>query len=563
MRVGGGGTPPFTYALKIDGVVKSTQTTSSLTASYTWRTVQEAVAPGSHTLALSVTDATSKVSTVSHTVTVDNGAALQVFITGVTAGQTVSGNIWPVLWIKNAGSPPFGYQLSVGGQVMASQTSSSTGPVSLLWDTTRTPNGPQTLVATVNTALKSGSASIDVVVQNGPPPGLTATITAPAEGATVSGTTPVALKATGGTPNYTFTLKVNGTIEFTRGGPDTTATYSWPTADGHHPNGTYTLDLTVTDGGGRTATAPRRTVTVNNDTPPPGDLKIWITSPKAGAPVSGTVWTTVWVDPPGTAPYTYKLSVTTAAGTQPAFTQMSASAGPVSLPWDSKTATDGPATLTATVTDAAGKSGAASVSVTAQNGTGLTASITSPANGATVSATVTIGLAARGGTSPYRYAVTVDTTPLPAVGPTGATAWQSWDTRTVANGAHTLTLTVTDSAGATATARVTVTVDNGGTVSPLKVAMTSPKPGATVSGNVWPTVWVDPPATAPFTYKLLVTTPAGTKEVWSQPSSSTGPVTLFWDSRTAPNGPVSLTATVADAAGRSGSTSVSVTVQNP
>lgn len=165
-----------------------------------------------------------------------------------------------------------------------------------------------------------------------------------------------------------------------------------------------------------------------------------------------------------------------------------------------------------------------------------------------------------GGTPPYTYALKVDATALPTLGPTSATtASQSWDTRTVANGAHTLTLTLTDNSGATKT----VMVSNTATAAPLSVAITSPKTNATVtpdaSGNVWVVVWLTgtDQGTPGYSYKLSV----DGQQVWTQSSSSTGPVSMPWPTGTRPSGPATLTVTVTDAAGRSGSASVSITLQ--
>ncbi|OLE39749.1 MAG: hypothetical protein AUG00_00885 [Candidatus Rokubacteria bacterium 13_1_20CM_2_70_7] len=130
-----------------------------------------------------------------------------------------------------------------------------------------------------------------------------------------------------------------------------------------------------------------------------------------------------------------------------------------------------------------------------------------------------------------------------------------WNPRS-ASGTHTLSLTVTDSAGATATR--TVTVANGGGAGTLTIALTSPRPGEAVSGIDWSNIWVDSPGTPPFTYTLSV----GATTLWTESSSSTH-VALPWDTTRVANGPQTLKATVRDAAGRTGSATVDVVVQNP
>src|SRR5262249_48310014 len=58
----------------------------------------------------------------------------------------------------------------------------------------------------------------------------------------------------------------------------------------------------------------------------------------------------------------------------------------------------------------------------------LAASITSPAAGATVAGTVTLGLAASGGTAPYTYRLTVGRTPVLTPTSSSATPSVRWST---------------------------------------------------------------------------------------------------------------------------------------
>jgi len=102
-----------------------------------------------------------------------------------------------------------------------------------------------------------------------------AAITSPAEGTTVSGTTTVAMSASGGSPNYTFTLRIDGAVVLSQGGPATTASFAWDTKT--YGSGVHTLSLSVTDGGGRSASATR-SVTVGNGGG--GGLTIALTSPR-------------------------------------------------------------------------------------------------------------------------------------------------------------------------------------------------------------------------------------------------------------------------------------------
>src|SRR5437762_12895674 len=147
MAVSGNGTAPFTYRFSVDGVQKFTQTTSSTTASTVWNTQE--VADGNHTLMLTVTDSIGRSSTANRTVGVQNNqaGAINVAVTSPSPGQTVSGTAWVTIGVSGAAGP-FSYQLSVGPTIVWTESSANTN-VSLPWDTTRTPDGTQTLLVTV------------------------------------------------------------------------------------------------------------------------------------------------------------------------------------------------------------------------------------------------------------------------------------------------------------------------------------------------------------------------------------------------------------------------------
>jgi hypothetical protein len=95
--------------------------------------------------------------------------------------------------------------------------------------------------------------------------------------------------------------------------------------------------------------------------------------------------------------------------------------------------------------------------------------------------------------------------------------------------------------------------------STLKVTMTAPHNGDTVSGTNWVVLWVDGASGSSNTFSLSVDGKAvGTP----QTTSSRGPVTLPWSTTGFPNGTHTLTGSVRDAAGNAGSTSISVIVKN-
>jgi hypothetical protein len=481
-------------------------------------------------------------------------------------GATVSGTTAVSVAGSGGSGSGFTYTLTASGG-----TVSGTGP-SFSWNTASASNGQHTLTATVrDSAGRTGSASRTVTVSNGTttPTSPTVQIT-PASG-TVSGTVSVSLSATGGaavppatTPAYTYALKVDGTAVAGTG-----PTFSWDTTK--VANGSHTLSATATDGTGKSGTASS-TVTVSNGTttPPTGGLKVAITQPKAATSVSGTSWAVMWIEGGTGTSNTYSLTL----GGRAMGSITTASKGPVSMPYDTKMVADGTQSLVATVRDNTGKSGSATVNVITRNGVttpppgpgSLTASITSPAANATVSGTSTVGMSVSGSTGTSRtFQLSVDGAVVSTQTVSGTTASFGWNTTSVGNGSHTLALRVTDTLGGSATASRTVMVSNGGTTTPppptsgaLKVAITQPKAATTVHGTAWAVLWVEGQTGTSNTFSLF----ANGKLVASQVTASRGPISLPWITTSGPNGQVTLQGTVKDASGKTGSTTVTVTVAN-
>jgi hypothetical protein len=91
------------------------------------------------------------------------------------------------------------------------------------------------------------------------------------------------------------------------------------------------------------------------------------------------------------------------------------------------------------------------------------------------------------------------------------------------------------------------------------VSITAPHNGDTVSGTVWVVMWVDGASGSSNVFTLSVD---GTAVASTNAGSSHGPVTLPWNSRSGPNGTHTITGSVRDATGATGSASVSVLVNN-
>jgi glucose/arabinose dehydrogenase len=542
-----GGTGTVTWTVRLDGGTTPIFTTSgtAATASFNWDT--SGVPAGAHTLNLTVQDGAGRTATAVRHVTVGTGT-LRVAITQPGAdGATVSGTTWFVLWVEGAAAGTKTYTLSVNGTQVASTTDTSSGPISMAWDTTKVNNGSTTVIATArDSSGNTGSAPRVVNVSNS----YTASFTSPAEGATVSGTVTVGMSESGanGTP-IVFTLTVDGSQVFTTSGTATTASFNWNSNS--VADGTHTLGLTVRDGAGRTATATR-SVTVRTPTPIP----VAFTSPPEGATVGGTITVSV-SETGGTG--TLNWTVTVDDPRRPpegiiVICAQSGTASSISCSFDTTNVADGAHTLTATVQDGAGRSGTAVRHITVAQT--LSASFTSPAEGATVTGTVPVGMSESNGTGTITWTLRLDggSTPIFTTSGTPSTASFSWDTSSVAPGAHQLQLTVQDGGGRTATATRNVTV-----AGPLSASITSPAEGATVSGTV--TVGMsETNGTGTITWTLRLD--GGSTPIFT--TSGTGSTASFnWDTSSVAPGAHTLQLTVQDGGGRTATATRNVTVSPP
>lgn len=390
--------------------------------------------------------------------------ALTLSITSPGINATIGG-AFTVNLSANGGAGVAGntYTFSVtvdGTTIHAGATNSFT------WDTTRYPDGPRTLIATVtDSSGRTATASRTVTIANtSNTPSFTASITYPAEGATVRNSISVGMSTTAPWgQTKTWALYADGVEVMRRTHTGTTLWYTWNTTT--TANGLRTLRLDVTNAVGQTAVGTR-TVNVANTTtaappppPPPPPLTAAITSPAAGATVSGTA--AVAMSAGGASgPVTFALTVD---GTE--VSRQTVSGTTATYAWDTTAVANGSRTLGLTVIDG-GRTATTSRSVNVSNTTTatpatFTASFQFPGDGATVSGTKSIGMAT---SAPWGEAKTwvlrLDGLELMRTITTGTTLWWRWSTTPASNGLHELTLAVTDSAGGTATARITVQVEN-------------------------------------------------------------------------------------------------------
>ncbi len=222
-------------------------------AGVVWNTAT--VADGSHTISATATDTIGQTATASITVTVANGVddPPTVAITFPTRGSTVSG----VITITTTSSDDFGVvsvQVLVDGVSIGFDTGSG-----VAWDTTAVGNGPHRIQARATdtagqTTTRGTRVTVDNTTTDTPP---TVAITAPNDGATVSGTITVTTSSSDDVGVTSVEVLVDGvSIGF-----DTGSGVAWDSStvgDGMHE-----ISATATDTAGQTATAVA-TVTVNN-----------------------------------------------------------------------------------------------------------------------------------------------------------------------------------------------------------------------------------------------------------------------------------------------------------
>ena len=393
------------------------------------------------------------------------------------------------------------------------------------------------VMSTANGNQATSSDMTFTTSAGGTPP--TVSISAPAGGATVSGTVTVSATAASTVGMASVQFQVDGVNS---GAADTTAPYSLSWNTSTLANGNHTLTAVAKDTAGNSTTSAAVTVNVNNVVAKP---VVSITSPVSGATVSGTI--------------TVSATATSSIGIASVQFQVDGAnvgaadtTAPYNFSWNSTTVANGSHVLTAVAKDTAGSTTTSTgVTVTVNSAASKpTVSITAPAAGATVSATVTVSATASSTVGIASVQFQVDGANVGAA-VTVAPYNFSWNTTTVANGNHTLTAVAKDTAGNTTTsAGVTVNVNN--VVAKPTVSITAPTAGATVSA----TVTVSATATSSIGIASVQFQVDG---VNSGAADTTSPYSLSWNTAAVANGNHVLTAVAKDTAG-STTTSAGVTV---
>ena len=370
---------------------------------------------------------------------------------------------------------------------------------------------------------------------------LVVTMTSPASGSTVSGTTTASASV-----SIIGALTVAG-VQFTLdgvnlGAEDASAPYSIPWNTRTASNGSHALRAVARDLLGVRWTSQPVTVTVFNDTTLPS---VSITSPVPGATVRGSLAVNGTAsDNVGVVGVQFRLDGA-ALGAED-------TAAPYSVPWTTTTASNGSHSLTAVARDAAGNVAiSAAVTVVVDNAV-PTVAMTAPVSGSTVARSITVSAGASDNVGVVGVQFRLDGAALGAED-TAAPYSVPWTTTTASNGPHSLTAVARDAAGnVTTSTAVTVTIDNAFPT----VTMTAPASGSTVAGSIAASASASDNVGVVGVQFRLDGAVLGTED-------TAAPYSVPWTTTTASNGSHSLTAVARDAAGNvTTSAAITVTVSN-
>jgi hypothetical protein len=189
-----------------------------------------------------------------------------VSLTAPSANATVSGTVN----VTASASDDRGIasvQFKANGQDIGSPDTSA--PFTVPWNTTTVTNGARALtaVATDVGGNTTTSAAVQVTVDNGSPP--TVSITAPAAGATVTGSATLQANAADDRGIASVQFKVDGNNV---GAADTNAPYSVAWESSTVANGSHTITAVATDTDGNTTTSSGRSITTSNTSTVPSGL---------------------------------------------------------------------------------------------------------------------------------------------------------------------------------------------------------------------------------------------------------------------------------------------------
>jgi len=418
------------------------------------------------------------------------------------------------------------------------QSTENSSPYVYSWNTTGFSSGNYTLVTKAYDAAgnmgQSGSVVVTVANDTTAP---MVSLSAPANGSTLSGVTKITVSASDDTAVSNVELYANGML--LSAANSAPYSYSWNTTA--VANGSYTLLAKAYDAAGNVGQSSSISVTVFNDTTAPVVSAFSMPSTSTSLAVAVSSFTAS--DNVGVTGYL----VTESAAAPSA----SASGWSVSVPTAFTFSGEGTKTAYAWARDAAGNlSSSRSATVTITMSDKPTVSIVSPVSGATVAGTVTISASASDNVGVTKVAFYVNGS-LKSTD-TAAPYSYSWSTKAIANGSYTIMVKAYDASGNVTTDSIPVTVFNDKTA-PV-VSITSPANSAKVSD----TVTINAAASDNVEVTRLELYVNGVLK----DSQAAAACSFNWNTKDVGNGSYTIKAKAYDAAGNVKSTSISVKVLN-
>jgi subtilisin family serine protease len=524
---------------KVEFYEGSTLMGTDTTSPYAFPWATRNTGNGPHTLTLKAYDAAGNTATAERTITTDNDfTAPTVVLTAPADGATLSGTV-TLSATASDNRAVTKVEFYLGTTLLASDSSA---PYSFNYNTRLQGNGDKVLTAKAYDAVSNVGISAPVHVNfDNDFTAPTVDVTAPVEGATVEGTVTLSAAATDDRGTLS---KVEFFVGTTRVGTATVAPYTFNYNTRAQPNGAKVITAKAYDAAGNVGTSAPVNVTFDNDFVGP---TVTVTAPAEGATLSETVTLSATTSDERASISRVEFFVgTTRVGT--------ATVAPYTFNYNTRAQPNGTKAITAKAFDSWNNvSTSAPVNVTFDNDfTGPAASVTAPAEGATLTGTVTLSATASDErASVSRVEFFVGTIRVGSV--TTAPYTFSYNTRLQANGAKVITVKAYDSWNNVSTsAPVNVTFDNDLTAPTSSV--TSPASGATVSGVVPVTCAASDDRGAVSKVEIYTgSTLRGTV--------TAAPYTVSWDTTRVTTGTWSLRCRAFDAAGNSAySPTISVTV---
>jgi hypothetical protein len=242
---------------QLDGVnLGSAVTGAGPTYSYSWNTAS--AGNGTHTITAIATDAPGNTASSSVSIVVDHTPPT-VSITAPAAGAALSGTL-SISASATDNVAVASVQLQLDGANLGAPLTGSGPTYTYLWNTTSVTTGTHTIAAiAADTAGNTASSSVSIIVDHIPP---TVSVTAPAAGATVTGTVTVTGAASDNVAVASVQFQLDGV---SLGNPIAApGPYSLPWNTAAVSNGSHTLTAIATDTANNTTTSGAIAVTVVN-----------------------------------------------------------------------------------------------------------------------------------------------------------------------------------------------------------------------------------------------------------------------------------------------------------